>query len=130
MRDDLNGSTSEIAAAFQVDTKSVFSLSWEDLAQATKKDRTLSVIVNAIEDGSTGSLPASNDQLSQILKYRDSLYVSDGVPMYLERAVIPVFLCQLMMDILHSAHQGVCKILQILQVIITFSALKWTLKWL
>ena len=40
--------TCEIAAAFQADTKSVFSLSWEDIAQATKEDRTLSVIVSAI----------------------------------------------------------------------------------
>ena len=49
----------------------------------------------------------SNDQLSQILKYRDSLYVSDGVFMYRERAVILVSLRQLVMDTLHSAHQGV-----------------------
>ena len=107
MLDDLNGDTGEIAAAFQADTKSVFSLSWEDIAQATKEDRTLSVIVNAIEDGSIGSLPASTDQLSQILKYSDSLYVSDGVAIYRERAVIPVSLRQFVMDILHLAHQGV-----------------------
>ena len=65
------------------------------------------MIVNAIEDVSVGSLPVSNEQLSQILKYRDSLYVSDGVVMYRERAVIPVSLRQFVMDILHLAHQGV-----------------------
>ena len=92
---------------FQADTKSVFRRSWEDIAQATKEDRTLSVIVSAIQDGSTGSLPASNVQLSQILKYSDSFYVSDGVVMYRERAVIPVSLRQFVMDILHLAHQGV-----------------------
>ena len=65
------------------------------------------MIVNAIEDGSIGSLSASTDQLSQILKYSDSLYVSDGVAIYRERAVIPVSLRQFVMDILHLAHQGV-----------------------
>ena len=60
MLDDLNDDTGETAAAFQADTKSVFSLSLKDITQPTKEDRTLSVIVNAIEDGSIGSLQMIN----------------------------------------------------------------------
>ena len=60
MLDDLNDDTGETAAAFHADTKSVFSLSLKDITQPTKEDRTLSVIVNAIEDGSIGSLQMIN----------------------------------------------------------------------
>ena len=84
----------------------VFSCSWEDIAHATREDKNFSVIVNTIKDCSIGSLPASSDQVSKILKYRDSVYVSDRVVMYRERAVIQVYLRQLVMNILHSAQQG------------------------
>ena len=41
------------------------------------------------------------------MRYRDSLYISDGVVLYQDRAVIPSSLRRTILEGLHSAHQGV-----------------------
>ena len=50
---------------------------------------------------------ATNAGVSAFWTYRESLYISDGVIMYCDRAVIPASLRDDVLQILHSAHQGV-----------------------
>ena len=45
------------------------------------------------------------DTASAYNRYRDELYVLDGVPMYGRRVIIPRTLRQKVMESLHSAHQ-------------------------
>ena len=67
----------------------------------------LSRFLTAISDGLLQSLPTNAADNSQLLRYRDSLYISSGVIMYGDRVVIPSSLRHSVLDILHSAHQGV-----------------------
>ena len=97
----------EVAAAIQKETESAFSLSWQDLADATFQDKVLSRFLTAISDGTLESLPTNDDDISQLLRYRDFLYISSGVIMYGDRVVVPSSLRRSVLDILHSAHQGV-----------------------
>ena len=97
----------EIAATIANDTASTFSISWRDIVEATKQDTTLSFILSAIREGNIGNLSVNDVGVSQSLQYKDSLYVSDGALMYFDCVIIPVSLCQSILSILHSAHQGV-----------------------
>ena len=57
----------------------------------------------AIDEGFSGDC----DQLSEYMRYRDSLYITDGVILYHDRVVVPSSLRKVILQGLHSAHQGV-----------------------
>ena len=64
-------------------------------------------LLSAILDGFTDKYPANNDAISAFWIYRHSLYVSDGVIIYQDRVFVPPALQNTVLQILHSAHQGV-----------------------
>ena len=91
-----------ITAAISKETEEVTSISWSLLAEETKKDPVLSVLMTAIQEGFYGEYPS----LSAYVRYQDSLYVNDGVVLYRDRVVIPSSLRHTVLSNLHSAHQG------------------------
>ena len=92
-----------IAAAISSETEEITSLSWELLANATSKDPILSLLMTAIDEEFTNEYP----QLSEYMRYKDHVYVSDGVLLYNDRVIIPTSLRQKALENLHAAHQGV-----------------------
>ena len=46
-------------------------------------------------------------ELQPYIRYQDSLYLQDGVVMLEDRVVIPASLRHMILNVLHSAHQGV-----------------------
>ena len=92
-----------MAAAISNEAESITTVSWGVLAEETKKDRILSSLMIAIDEGFSGDC----DQLSEYMRYRDSLYITDGVILYHDRVVVPSSLRKVILQGLHSAHQGV-----------------------
>ena len=92
-----------ITAAISRETEEVTSISWSRLAEETMKDHTLATLMTAIQEGFCGEYPS----LSAYARYRDSLYVTDGVVLYQDRVVVPSALRQTVLSNLHSAHQGI-----------------------
>ena len=91
-----------ITAAISRETEEVTSISWSRLAEETRKDHILSTLMTAIQEGFCGDYPS----LSEYVRYRDSLYIADGVVLYQDRVVVPLVLRQTVLSNLHSAHQG------------------------
>ena len=92
-----------MAAAISNETKSITTVSWDLLADETRKDRTLSRLIMAIEEGFT----RDHVEISDYIRYRDSLYISGGVILYNDRVIVPSSLRKVILEALHSAHQGV-----------------------
>ena len=64
-----------IAAAITREAEEITSISWSLLAEETKNDPVLSVLITAIAEGFSQEYPS----LSAYSRYRDSLYTNDGV---------------------------------------------------
>ena len=92
-----------IAAAISNEAEEITSLSWEVLAEETRKDPVLSLLVTAIQEGFRQEQP----QLSEYTRYKECLYETDGVVLYKDRVVIPSSLRKHVLENLHAAHQGV-----------------------
>ena len=96
-----------MAAAIRHDTHNIINISWETLAIETSKDSTMHQLRKAIEDGFQNAHRTANIKVSQFWPYRESLHVLDDVILYHDRVVIPTSLRSRVLQILHSAHQGV-----------------------
>ena len=92
-----------LIAAIGIETENVTTISWELIAEKTKSDPILSKLVRAIDENFSRSYP----ELQAYRKYQDALYLQNGVVMFEDRAVIPSSLRQIILNVLHSAHQGV-----------------------
>ena len=103
----MNDAECVMAAAIHRETNHLTTLSWERIAAATSSDPTMSLLLDVIEEGFPDTRRATNAGVSAFWTYRESLYISDGVIMYCDRAVIPASLRDDALQILHSAHQGV-----------------------
>ena len=96
-----------ITSAIRSETATLTTLSWERIASETLADPTMHRLLSAILDGFTDKYRANNDAISAFWIYHESLYVSDGVIIYQDRVVVPPALQNTVLQILHSAHQGV-----------------------
>lgn len=96
-----------MAAAIHHESKQLTSISWENIAAATSEDPAMCQLLKAIKEGFPDTKRATNPEVSVYWMYRESLYISDGVIMYMDRVVIPPTLRSRVLQILHSAHQGV-----------------------
>ena len=90
-------------AAIAKDLREAMTVTWDQMAVATKNDAVLATIIRHLEDGTTISEP----MLSHYIRYRDSLYIHNNVVMYQDRVVVPELLRPAILQNLHSAHQGV-----------------------
>ena len=66
-----------MAAAISNDTAKITSISWDTLASETQRDHILSQLCVAIMEGFSGTYDGL--QLSAFLRYKDSLFIQDGV---------------------------------------------------
>ena len=93
-----------VAALFYEDIRAV---TFSRIREAIVTDEELSGLVNAIRNTPFDvEYPAD---LQQYQRYRDSLSVQDGVPMYGRRVIVPASLRGEVLAGLHAAHQGVHK---------------------
>ena len=103
-----------MTAAISKETEDITTISWPLIAEETMKDPVLSILLNAVAIGSVCDFPS----LSDYVRYKDSLYITDGVVMYQDRVIIPSSLRETVMKNLHSAHQGTSSMLSRAQTII------------
>ncbi len=103
-----------ISAAISNEAQDITSISWDLLASETKKDQTLSRLIMAIYSNFQGCTVGIEDYI----KYKESLYVTNGVVLYQDRVVVPSSLRRAILSKLHSAHQGVSAMLARSQAII------------
>ena len=92
-----------IVASIRSDTTNLTSISWKTLEDETKHDSVLSQLTNAIQN----NFQCDVSGISSFLRYRDCLYIDNGVIMYQDRVVVPKSLRASVLDSLHAAHQGV-----------------------
>ena len=92
--------------AVHVQTEKFTAIPWTRIAQATQEDMTLCNLLAAVECGTLGD-SCPSDGAAPYWRYRESFYVSDGVIMYEDRAVVPPALRQNVLENLHAAHQSV-----------------------
>ena len=97
---------SVIAAAIQFDTQKLTSITWDQLVIETTKDNNLVVLIEAIQNGFP-DVYRTNASTSPYWQYRQNLHITDGVIIYNDRVVVPPTLRRVVLDTLHSAHQGV-----------------------
>ena len=103
-----------ISAAISNEAQDITSISWDLLASETEKDQTLSKLIMAINSNFQGCTVGIEDYI----KYKESLYVTNGVVLYQDRVVVPSSLRRAILSKLHSAHQGVSAMLARSQAII------------
>lgn len=90
-----------VAASICRDMEDITSISWDLIAQETKKE--FEELLNAIVNNSW----PNNTLCNEYTRYKDSLYITDGVILYNDRAIIPPSLRKSVLEGLHAAHQGV-----------------------
>ena len=101
------GDVSEImiAAALNRELEEGTTISWARLKAETRRDNQLTSVIDALDTNRESW--KNSPELTEYARYSESLYESDGVVLYHDRAVIPKSLRQLVVEGLHSAHQGV-----------------------
>ena len=99
----------------------MMAIPWDKLVRATRNDQSMLTLIRAIKQGFTGSYKS----ISQFMRYRDALFVSDGVVLYKDRVVIPRSLRKAVLESLHSAHQGVSSMLSRAQRIIFWPGMSY-----
>ena len=92
-----------VVAALSNETTKITSIPWDTLASETQRDEVLSELSRAVIEG----FGSTYKNITQFMRYKDSLFVQNGVVMYQDRAVIPKSLRPVVLDSLHAAHQGV-----------------------
>ena len=95
--------TEHITIAAMHNEVSDLSISWDKVASETQQDPVLSELVKAINEEFQGSY----QRLDQFMRYKQTLFIQDGVIIYQDRVVIPQSLRYSVLDTLHAAHQGV-----------------------
>ena len=97
-----------IASSIYSSVEDISTISWKEISSATSNDEVLSELAVAINEAFCGSYPLCRP----FMRYRDSLYIQDGVVMMDDRVVIPKSLQKRVLVTLHSAHQGVATMLR------------------
>ena len=94
-----------IMASIRHSTDSDLSLLWDEIADKTRKDPTLSTLLELIQHGFHEQHP-TNPLLKPYWRFRRGLYELDGAILYNDRVVIPPSLRRQVVDTFHAAHQG------------------------
>ena len=82
----------------------VKSVTWEQVRLTVAKEKEMLELVNWIEGVCQG---VKGDLTQEYWGVKDELHVSEGVPLYGERTIVPRGVRQAVLTTLHSAHQGV-----------------------
>ena len=92
----------------------MMAIPWDRIVRGTSNDRSMLTLIRAIREGFVGSYTA----IEAYMRYRQALTVSDGVVFYQDRVVVPPSLRKVVLENLHSAHQGVASMLSRAQRIV------------
>ena len=87
--------------------RSLHSITWDEIREATTSDNDMKTLVDLIESG----VPEHRDDLPHNLQiyhqHREQLSTTDGVALYADRIIIPPQLRQCVLSSLHAAHHGI-----------------------
>ena len=83
------------------------SVTWEQVKLTVAKDTEMLELLHWIEEGCLGTKGDLTGNVQEYWGVKDELSVSEGVPLYGERTIVPRGLRQAVLMTLHSAHQGV-----------------------
>ena len=90
-----------------VSALTTMAITWDRVKLATTSDKDLTQLLSIIESGFPESRHKIPPALQEYYQFRKHLYTVDGGILYKDRIVIPPSLRQHILDVLHSAHQGV-----------------------
>ena len=82
-------------------------LTWQQIRDEVSKDKIMTMLANQITDGFPPDKKLLRLELREYFQHKDHLSQVDGVPLYKNRVVIPSALRPVVLETLHSAHQGV-----------------------
>ena len=83
------------------------SLSLDNVRQATLSDSEMKLLVSTIQQGFPATHHLTDPCIRKYYSVRNELWLQDEIVMFKDRIVIPSTLRKQVLDILHSAHQGV-----------------------
>ena len=98
---------SSIVAAARASFPKLRAVTWERVRDETSCDIHLLQLIDMAEHGFPASPQLVSPQILPYWRFRNDLWVVDGVLMYGFRAIIPPKLRQEVIANLHSAHQGI-----------------------
>ena len=93
--------------AIQTDFENLKAITWQRVRDETQKDSTMTKLMEILEQGFPPKKDFLPPSLAPFWEFRNSLYLCDGVVLYKDRVVVPQSLQFHILDVLHSAHQGV-----------------------
>ena len=82
-------------------------LTWQQIRDEVSRDKIMTMLADQITEGFPPDKRLLRLELREYFQHRDHLTQVDGVPLYKNRVVIPSALRPLVLETLHSAHQGV-----------------------
>ena len=83
------------------------SVTLEKVKEFTACDAEMQILITAITNGFPNTQHSTDPSIRSYFNAREHLWVQDGVAMFQSRIVIPRKLRQQVLNLLHSAHQGV-----------------------
>ena len=83
------------------------SVTWEKIQLATFSDPTMLDLLNMVQEGFPEGNTSLNADLQPYVSLKQSLSAVDGVVLYKNRVIVPPELRAVILENLHSAHQGV-----------------------
>ena len=95
------------SAVMSLNSLHIKSVTWDRLRMETASDDSMHKLVNLIEYGLPQTRGEFPEELQEYYQFREHLHTVDGVILYKDRTVIPPSLRQEVLNVLHSAHQGV-----------------------
>ena len=107
LHSEMDDAESAKADSLRHETHDIIAISWERIATETASDPSMRLLLDTIQEHFPDDRRAANDDIAAFWTYRDSLNVTDGVMLYLDRVVAPPSLRDKVLRILHSANQGV-----------------------
>ena len=99
----------KLAVAAATNLGDIRAVTWTEVREHTLRNENLQNLQKKIEDGFQGITSRLDlaPGIREFFQFKDGLSTVDGVILYNNRTVIPSPLRALILDTLHSAHQGV-----------------------
>ena len=103
---------SGISSTEAVDSlQSFHAVTWDGVREATNSDPSMRKLLEHIEHGFPETKSSLSIELQPYFRFHTDLYTVDGVALYKDRIIIPPALRESVLNVLHSAHQGVTSML-------------------
>ena len=106
---DVTGDEDSMEAAIEAQVASNIPtpMTWQQVREEVSRDKIMTMLSDQITEGFPPDRKLVRLELREYYQHRDHLTQVDGVPLYKGRVVIPHAMRPLVLETLHSAHQGV-----------------------